>query len=727
MKNHTKRYAYLWVFLFLFFDKNEAMAEHIYGGNLYMMQIDRDAGHFKIVLNMFVDFIVMPSSEDPYLKKTPVTIRIFRKRDNTQVEEISMPFEAFQDLVYDNSACSQIRNFKTREYRYAKEVILNLDSYTDIDGYYIAWEKCCRNAAINNIYNPGASGMTLYLEFPNLKQNGQAINYSSPIFNQFNGDYICNNKPFSYNVGATDNDPLNELKFSLVTPFSSHNTINSASDKAQPGPYPLVQWLPGYSSSIGIKGSSPLSIDSKTGIVSVTAGEIGVFVFSVQCEQFRNGKRIGLVRHDFQLPVIDCATNIPETPIVTWQGNKAKTFPICNGVSIILETDDRTSNWNFQWKKNGINIPSATASTLTVTEKGQYTVIKSFKNICATNSQSEIVDVKEPADIKIEASKIHICENESSTLIANVEPSSTYEWFLDGVSQGVDVLITTNKAGIYSLRSHRIGSSCIKETAQEITVSPIPLIHLYNTTDYTFCEGDSVKLGVNSNIAYTYQWFINDIPIMNKGNESDFFGKKMGIYNVRVTDNSTLCENKSANIGIHTLSLPIISFDSIAPVCPILQPIVSLKGSPSNGVFKWNDTPITYFDAASAGQGKHVVKFSYSDGQCTARQNRIIEVKSSSCVDDRPLANKLLFPTVFTPNNDGINDKWEVENISQYAEAQLWIYDRWGSVIYYEKGNKLSWDGINNNGSILHGTYIFRILVTPNSKDEYSGVITILN
>ncbi len=103
----TKPHTYLLIILMFFFGKNQVRAEHIYGGNLYMLQTDKDAGKFKIALNMFVDFIIMPASENTYPQATSVTIRIFRKRDNFQVQEISMPFEALQDLVYDNATCAR--------------------------------------------------------------------------------------------------------------------------------------------------------------------------------------------------------------------------------------------------------------------------------------------------------------------------------------------------------------------------------------------------------------------------------------------------------------------------------------------------------------------------------------------------------------------------------------------------------------------------------------------
>jgi hypothetical protein len=39
-----------------------------------MLQTDKDAGKFKIALNMFVDFIIMPASENTYPQATSVTI-----------------------------------------------------------------------------------------------------------------------------------------------------------------------------------------------------------------------------------------------------------------------------------------------------------------------------------------------------------------------------------------------------------------------------------------------------------------------------------------------------------------------------------------------------------------------------------------------------------------------------------------------------------------------------
>jgi gliding motility-associated-like protein len=54
-----------------------------------------------------------------------------------------------------------------------------------------------------------------------------------------------------------------------------------------------------------IPGPSPLTIDTE-GLLKVVPNRTGLFVFAVKCEEFRDGVKIGEVRRDFQMLVIDC-------------------------------------------------------------------------------------------------------------------------------------------------------------------------------------------------------------------------------------------------------------------------------------------------------------------------------------------------------------------------------------------------------------------------------------
>ena len=72
----------------------------------------------------------------------------------------------------------------------------------------------------------------------------------------------------------------------------------------------------------------------------------------------------------------------------------------------------------------------------------------------------------------------------------------------------------------------------------------------------------------------------------------------------------------------------------------------------------------------------------------------------------------LQFPNVVTPNGDGINDRWEVVNLlemGEYSMNELWIYDRWGHLVYHAKNIRQPsdfWDPEATQSP--DGTYYFR-------------------
>ncbi len=65
-------------------------------------------------------------------------------------------------------------------------------------------------------------------------------------------------------------------------------------------------------------------------------------------------------------------------------------------------------------------------------------------------------------------------------------------------------------------------------------------------------------------------------------------------------------------------------------------------------------------------------------------------------------------PNVFTPNGDGVNDLFEFPAIS--AETVLYIYNRWGNVVFKGEGLKISWDGKTQQGlAAKEGVYFYKL------------------
>ena len=78
---------------------------------------------------------------------------------------------------------------------------------------------------------------------------------------------------------------------------------------------------------------------------------------------------------------------------------------------------------------------------------------------------------------------------------------------------------------------------------------------------------------------------------------------------------------------------------------------------------------------------------------------------------------------VFTPNGDGINDLWTIDNLELYPDNQLAIFNRWGNEVLTVKGYHNDWDGSQLN----EGTYFYILKVKMCDEDRvFNGYITIL-
>ena len=80
-----------------------------------------------------------------------------------------------------------------------------------------------------------------------------------------------------------------------------------------------------------------------------------------------------------------------------------------------------------------------------------------------------------------------------------------------------------------------------------------------------------------------------------------------------------------------------------------------------------------------------------------------------------------------TPNGDGKNDTWYIDNIDYYSNCQVSIYNRYGFQIYDKTGYLNDWDGtVQNGGQVLpDGTYYY-VIVCPGNSEPFKGSITIL-
>ena len=81
-------------------------------------------------------------------------------------------------------------------------------------------------------------------------------------------------------------------------------------------------------------------------------------------------------------------------------------------------------------------------------------------------------------------------------------------------------------------------------------------------------------------------------------------------------------------------------------------------------------------------------------------------------------------PDAFTPNGDGINDTWIIENIKMFPSATIFVYNRWGQEVWVGNPGE-EWDGKRNSKLMPAGTYLYLVELYDGSK-PYTGTVTLV-
>ena len=149
---------------------------------------------------------------------------------------------------------------------------------------------------------------------------------------------------------------------------------------------------------------------------------------------------------------------------------------------------------------------------------------------------------------------------------------------------------------------------------------------------------------------------------------------------------------------------------------------------PINSSYLW--TPLTNFILESDSIVEN------PDIEVNSSEVYIVYVTDSNgCINSDTikvdLIPNIVIPSAFSPNGDGINDSWIIQNLDQYSNTKVRVYNRWGSLVYdRDQVGGENWTGNGNNSKpIPVGTYYFIIEYDGfdgNPAEPKTGPITII-
>ncbi len=323
---------------------------------------------------------------------------------------------------------------------------------------------------------------------------------------------------------------------------------------------------------------------------------------------------------------------------------------------------------------------------------------------------------------------LEICANESITL--NASPvSQNYEWYDQPVA---GTLLSSNDSyttpilqqnTTYYVRSV-LGTCTSVRIPVTVTVNPLPPTPTMTAGDASMCEGDSVLISANVNLAgITITWWdaATNGNQIGTGNDMWVDPTTTTTYWAEGISTAGCMSNNRISTTITVNPNPDIAITTNFPDNTIIQgQILEVTAAPTgfakydfyiNNVLVQSGTSNLYqTNTIQDGQVIHVIA---TDANGCSSANGLGGADDSIKITVRP------FPNAFTPNGNGINEKY-------LKGFDLTIINRWGQELY--KGLD-GWDGLYNGNAVSSGTYYYIVNVAGingNPPTPLNGAVTLL-
>lgn len=428
---------------------------------------------------------------------------------------------------------------------------------------------------------------------------------------------------------------------------------------------------------------------------------------------------------------------------VCLQENILSTGPdafVCNGGSIQLSAGGNPDD-TFLWEPSTyLDNPQSQTPICSPEESITYTVT-SF-SLCG-NEQTATVNVTvEDLVANVSGNQTITCNSPSITLTgsSNFGSAADYAWsspdgsFITGTGAPS---VVVNSGGTYTL-SVNVDGDCATEvnyTVGENTQEPAITL---SAIDDINCTNPNIQVTASSDLALSaINWTTSNGTFIGPQNEETVTISSGGSYTLTLVNQSNGCTNDSSFIVIADFQVPLLNPGS-ADSLNCLQPSVTVDNAsvdPANSSLLWvpvqggGISGVQSLTPTISEPGWYLVTATNPDNGCSTTDSLQVFSSEDLSVD----LSSLVFPNIFTPNNDGRNDRFEPLLLSDPSFRvlsildvyNLSVYNRWGTLVFSTDGNSMPFNG----DELEEGTYFYIIsyesLCGGNSDQEITGSVKI--
>lgn len=398
----------------------------------------------------------------------------------------------------------------------------------------------------------------------------------------------------------------------------------------------------------------------------------------------------------------------------------------------------------YEWDFDGQGTSNLKDPSFTFTGFGDFNIelVATSNNGCRdTINRSVTVHPNPTASFSVDP----VCIGETSVFVnsSSVPTGAIVEYFWnfddDNFSGLRNPTHTYAEPGTYNVGLRvKTDKGCTDSTTTDAIVIALPDVELVPNDSQHIGGCDSIQLSARSD-ARTWDWERNGDTIAT--GVDNVFASITGMYKVTISVSTlgTVCYNSDS---VYVLVEPIPVVDAW-PRDKITQNIDTISKGQSidlnasatgyqlnESSFVWDPSGSDFLEGSNVGTTVTTSQFLAADQIYTVEVTDGFGCTETATVTVIVLDDFNLRPyNLITPNGDGMNDTWAIENIWAYPEAEVVIFNRYGMIVY--EGNNYfnnPWDGTNqDNGKMLPDGPYYYVITHPDHPDTvYKGAINLI-
>jgi gliding motility-associated-like protein len=350
---------------------------------------------------------------------------------------------------------------------------------------------------------------------------------------------------------------------------------------------------------------------------------------------------------------------------------------------------------------------------------------------CVSTWFSHPVVVSEKPTASFDISKSPICSGDAvSVTFTGTTPAdskATWNWGGGFVKKGTGF-------GPYNVQyfsssmlnlTVKNGACTVTSVSKAVTVIPNPIAD-FTPVPPGGCVPVSVGFVNQSQNADSYQWTFGDGHSATGANAGNTY-TSTGSFSVKlVVSSQGMCWDSITKVDIINVSTP---------------PVVAFSAVPDTGTAVEVHLANFVFTNESQYAGSYLWKFGDSDSSTltnpTHKYNApgyyrvTLYASNGACMDSmsheyyKVIPDKVLqIPNAFSPNGDGINDRWDIDGLKQSPGCTVTVFNRWGQEVFKSQGYQSPWDGNYKGKPVPLATYYY--IITLPGKTTYNGWVVVL-